>query len=166
MLTLTKKTDYALVALSYLARRTGDIVSARELARLSRVPLPILTNILKTLAGAEIVVSERGSSGGYGLARPATEINLHSLITVIEGPIQFVHCAVTAAASGKTRCELVPRCPVRLPVRRIHSRLQEFLKSVTLAELFADEEEPAGEHSADDEEGTDSYKTVAREIAE
>lgn len=57
MLALTRKTDYALLALSYLARRRGALISARKLSRLSHVSQPVLTNILKTLAHAGIAVS-------------------------------------------------------------------------------------------------------------
>ncbi len=165
MLTLTKKTDYALVALSYLAKRTGEIVSARELGKLSQIPLPILTNILKTLAQAGIVVSERGSSGGYSLAEPASRIDLHKLITAIEGPVQFVQCAASEAETGKAKCDLASGCPVRLPANRIHGRLKEFLESVTLAELLEDDETPVPALAALDKEGFDTQGTAPRETA-
>ena len=139
MLALTKKTDYALIALAYLARQTGTLVSARELARLSHVPLPILTNVLKTLAHAGIVISERGASGGYSLARPARSISLHELIAVIEGPVHFVQCAPDEnGASHRGGCDLEPCCAIRQPAHRVHGRLREFLESVSLAELVGE----------------------------
>ncbi len=138
MLALTKKTDYALIALSYLARHMEGVVSARELANVSRVPLPILTNILKTLAHAGMVVGERGSAGGYSLARSAESISLHELIAAIEGPFQFVQCVPVGPDSHRTPCELESCCSIRQPAHRIHGRLREFLESVTLAELVED----------------------------
>ena len=138
MLALTKKTDYALIALSYLARRVEGVMSARELAGVSRVPLPILTNILKTLAHAGMVVSERGSAGGYSLARPPESISLHELITAIEGPVHFVQCVSAGGDAHRNECELEACCAIRQPAHRIHGRLKEFLESVTLAELVDD----------------------------
>ena len=139
MLALTKKTDYALIALSYLARRNEGVMSARELAKASRVPLPILTNILKTLAHAGMVGSERGSAGGYSLAKPPESINLHELITAIEGPVHFVQCVSVGPDAHHNHCELEPCCSIRLPAHRVHGRLKEFLESVTLAELVDDQ---------------------------
>ena len=138
MLALTKKTDYALIALSYLAKRVEGVMSARELAKASRVPLPILTNILKTLAHAGMVASERGSAGGYSLARNPESINLHELITAIEGPVHFVQCVSVGPDAQRNACELEPCCSIRQPAHRIHDRLKEFLESVTLAELVED----------------------------
>jgi len=138
MLALTKKTDYALIALSYLAKRAEGVMSARELAKVSRVPLPILTNILKTLAHAGMVVSERGSAGGYSLARHPESINLHELITAIEGPCHFVQCVSAGAGTHRNPCELEPCCSIRLPAHRVHGRLKQFLETVTLAELVED----------------------------
>lgn len=138
MLALTKKTDYALIALSYLAKRVEGVVSARELASVSRVPLPILTNILKTLAHAGMVVSERGSAGGYSLAKSAESISLHELITAIEGPFHFVQCVAAGPDSRGNACGLEPGCAIRQPAHRVHGRLKEFLEGVTLAELVED----------------------------
>jgi len=138
MLALTKKTDYALIALAHLSKRTGGVISARELGQLSHVPLPILTNILKTLAQAGLVVSERGAAGGYTLARSASSITLHELINTVEGPFQFVQCVPDESEPHKAPCELESCCAIRQPAHRVHDRMKEFLESVTLAELVDD----------------------------
>ena len=144
MLALTRKTDYALIALAHLAKQPGGVVSAREIADIYKLPLPILTNILKTLSQAGIVISERGSMGGYGLAKPAGAITLHELISAIEGPFQFVRCVLSERETGQSSCDLEPSCPIRLPAQRIRKRLKSFLENVTLAELM-DDEGTAGE---------------------
>ncbi|MBI4718705.1 MAG: Rrf2 family transcriptional regulator [Planctomycetes bacterium] len=143
MLALTKKTDYALIAIARLAHRNGDVVSAREIAEQSAVPLPILTNILKSLSHGGLVVSERGARGGYSLARPAEEITLDELITAIEGPIHFVRCMFSESEASNGACTLEPSCPVRVPAFRVQERLKEFLQSVTLADLGVAPSPPA-----------------------
>ena len=137
MLALTKKTDYALIALSALARRPDGLSSAREIAERYSVPLALLTNVLKNLARAGIVISERGACGGYRLARDAASINLHELITAIEGPFQFVQC-VSEEEEG-AGCELESSCPIRTPAHRIRGRLKQLLEEVTLAELVGND---------------------------
>ncbi len=164
MLALTKKTDYALIALSYLAKRAEGVMSARELATVSRVPLPILTNILKTLAHAGMVVGERGSAGGYSLAKPAESISLHELVTAIEGPVHFVQCVSAGPDAHRSPCELESCCSIRQPAHRIHDRLKEFLESVTLAELVDDPTVSVGLHLIQREPGP-LRQTPVREFA-
>ena len=145
MLTLTKKTDYALIAMAHLARQETVCASAREIGDAYSVPLPLLMNILKTLTRSGLIQSVRGARGGYALARPATKITLATLIEVIEGPIRFIQCAdetteceeekTSADQDLKSSCELMGTCPVRHPAMQVHDRLIQFLQSVTLAEL-------------------------------
>ena len=117
-------------------------MSAREVSGATRVPLPILTNILKTLAGAGMVVSERGVNGGYSLARAADGITLFDLVSAIEGPFHLIQCIVHSDNAGKSGCELEPCCPIRLPALRVHDRMKDFLRSVTLTDLMENQTTP------------------------
>ena len=143
MLALTKKTDYALIALSLLAQRRNCVVSARTIAEDSGVPLSILTNILQALSQSGMIASERGPNGGYRLARLASEISIHDVVTIIEGPIQFVRCQTTNGSKPSNPCDLEKSCPVRMPLHRIHERLELFLESVMLSELVEPDLEPS-----------------------
>ena len=95
MLSLSKKSDYAFNALVHLARNPDRVSSAREISDLYDLPLPIITNILKTLTRAGLVTSTRGARGGYELASPAGEITLYDLLRATEGPYRFVRCLGT-----------------------------------------------------------------------
>lgn len=138
MLTLTKKTDYALIALVHLARDGERSVSARKIAERYGVPLPLLMNVLKALTRGGVVRSARGPKGGYSLALRADEITLEQLIGVIEGPVRFVQCAGPHGDGSPMTCELLDTCSVRWPANRIHQRLRRFLGGITLAELAAE----------------------------
>lgn len=140
MLNLTRKTDYALVALAYLAQRrtAGEVaVSARRIADTFDLPLPLLMNILKELAHAKVLTATRGSAGGYTLARDAGQISLLEVITALEGPVQFAQC--TDAIPGSTilgqGCVVASKCIIRDPVRRIHDRIRNLLEEITIADL-------------------------------
>lgn len=137
MFALTKKTDYAIIALSEMARRPGEIVNAREIAERFSVPAALLVKVLKMLANGELIRSNRGVKGGYALALPAQRITLASIISIIEGPAKFVQCA-TDPEPGESPCELAKSCPVTRPMRKVHERLTELLEQVTLAELAFD----------------------------
>lgn len=143
MLMLTRKTDYALIALTHLAQESSCCSSAREIAGQYGVPLPLLMNILKLLTQRGLARSSRGPRGGYALARPAEQITLHDVICAVEGPVQLVQCVeshgvesgVSGAGTGPGECELVACCPVRSPIHRVQERLVGFLTGVTLADV-------------------------------
>jgi len=131
MLSLNKKTDYAFNALVHLARNPDRVSSAREIAGLYDLPLPIITNVLKTLTRAGLVASTRGARGGYELSSPPKDITLYDLLAATEGPYRFVRCLGT----GSDPCRRERVCLTRGPARHIHDRLKTFLESVTLEEL-------------------------------
>ena len=139
MLTLTRKTDYALIALTHLAQAKDQCLSAREIAGKYNLPLPLLMNLLKHLSQQGLTKSARGPRGGYALALPPREITLHDVIAAVEGPLQLVQCVDRQEHSPVQDeahpCELVECCPVRSPIHRIHDRLIQFLDSVTLADI-------------------------------
>lgn len=138
MFTLTRKTEYALIALSHLAAETDRLASAREIADEYHVPLPVLTNVLKTLNRCGIVGSERGAKGGYRLAQDPYQISLAQLIRAVEGPARLVRCTGGHIGPPRRTCELVSRCPVRSPVLKVHQRMQRFLEDVSIGEIVSE----------------------------
>ena len=137
MLALTKKTSYGLIAMSHLAKLdSGQVTSAREISKLYGTPISLLMNVMKELAAAGYVESVRGVRGGYRLARRPEEINLSDLIAAIERPVRQTECRTHESEDGK-ECplEVMARCPIADPVHRVHRKLNDFLRKVTLAEI-------------------------------
>jgi Rrf2 family protein len=139
MFALTKKTDYAIIALCHMAQRPGSVLTAREIAGHFNVPLALLMNVLKVMNQKELVRSIRGAKGGYVLAVAPHRITLADIIDAVEGPIRVVQCAAGREAPPEG-CGLAPACPVTKPVNRVHDKLHDFLKNVTLAQIAFDEE--------------------------
>ncbi|HWE04443.1 MAG TPA: Rrf2 family transcriptional regulator [Tepidisphaeraceae bacterium] len=142
MLSLSKKTDYALIALSYLAERPERVASAREIAAARDLPAALLMNILKDLHHLGIVRSTRGSQGGYELAADPASISLHELIVAMQGPVKLVECA---GAPGPCRhdnpidadaCRVSGHCAVQAPLQALHEKLVSFLQDVRLADVI------------------------------
>ena len=134
---LTRKTDYALVALAGLARPGRPASSARDLAAELNLPLPVLRNILKLLASRGLLTSSRGPSGGYRLARHPREITLAAVVDAIEGPVQLLKCCPIPGGDDD-RCRLEPSCLIKDRVRMVHERLMQFLNEVTLDQIAPD----------------------------
>ncbi len=140
MLSLTRKADYALVGLVDLARRAPEKASARELAESSKVPLPMLMNILKELVAGGIVVSTRGMNGGYRLAKDPAEITLRELIHTVEGPINLTMCcAESTDVEQDQQCDLSGSCPTEAPIHKVNEIFRTFLGQVTLAHLMSND---------------------------
>ena len=80
--------DYASRALLSLALNDdGSPTSVRDIAERTGLPQPYLEQILLALKGAGLVRSKRGVSGGYRLARDASEIRLSEIVSAVDGPI-------------------------------------------------------------------------------
>src|SRR5262249_38159740 len=88
LMKISAKAEYACLSVLALARHRADEppVRIREIAEAHGIPERYLVQILLQLKGAGLVVSTRGASGGYRLARPAEEISLGEVLTAIDGP--------------------------------------------------------------------------------
>lgn len=86
---VSAKVDYAIRAMAELAAAPG-LVTAEQLASAQRIPPKFLESILSQLRSGGLVSSQRGSAGGYQLARPADEISIAEVIRELEGPIATV----------------------------------------------------------------------------
>ena len=117
--------------LTYFAARGDTTHTARDIAGVVRLPLPVVSKILKALARDGLLVSHRGIKGGYGLARRPEDITVAEIIRSLEGPIAVTEC--TDSVNGE--CELEVRCPVRTNWHLINQAIYQALERITLAEM-------------------------------
>ena len=134
MLRLTKKADYGLMALKYLAEQsTGNDAaaqSAKDIAQAYHIPPPLLAKILQTLARAGLLVSHAGTNGGYALARPATDISAFEVIRAIDGPL-FITSCITIHGT----CDLAGHCTIKEPLRKVNDSITNLLSAISIADL-------------------------------
>jgi Rrf2 family protein len=88
---ITAKVDYAVRAMAEMAASPDGPVKGEALAARQSIPPKFLENILADLRRAGLVRSQRGSDGGYWLARPADEVTMADVIRAVEGPLADVH---------------------------------------------------------------------------
>ena len=139
MFRLSKTTDYGIVLLAGLARDpSAEPRNARELAQITDLPVPMVSKILKALAREGLLVSQRGSKGGYRLAREPEELTVSEMIRVLEGPVALTECAI-----GPELCEHETMCAVREPWQLISRVVEKALAGVTLADLVGGSPSPA-----------------------
>ena len=134
MLRLSKKADYALMAMKHLATRPGaSSASAREIAEQYDIPVELMAKVLQRLARRGLVTSHQGTRGGYRLSRAASSISVADVIQAIDGPL-----TVTACSTDAENCGQYSKCSIRDPLWRIKDRIVSALATCSLQEMSAD----------------------------
>jgi Rrf2 family protein len=132
MLRLTKKADYGLMALKYLAEQAdGSARSAKDIAEAYHIPPQLLAKILQTLAKAGLLVSHAGTNGGYALSRSGKEISAFEVIRAIDGPL-FITSCITIHGS----CDLAGHCTIKEPLRKVNDSIKQLLSAISISDLI------------------------------
>src|SRR5262249_2102951 len=134
MLRFTKRADYGLMAIHYIASHGDDgAVSAKRIAEQFHIPPERLAKILQRLAKKRLIGSHNGPTGGYVLTRAPGEITVGQVLKALEGPVRIVSCM-----ADSDDCPQFSRCNLRRPVEKIQTSINYLLDTMTLAELAAD----------------------------
>ena len=133
MLRFTKRADYGLMAIHYIAIHDEGAVSAKRIAEEFSIPQELLAKILQRLAKQRLIVSQNGPKGGYVLSRRAAEISVGEVIRALEGPINIVSCLEDSA------CPQMERCSLRRPVQKLQAAITQMLDTMSLAELTTED---------------------------
>jgi Rrf2 family protein len=147
----TAKVDYAVRAALELAKaqptdsNRGNPVKGHDVAEAQDIPVKFLESILAELKRAGIVRSQRGSEGGYWLARPAEEVSIADIIRAVEGPLADVRGVRPESLDYADGLEALQRMWVAL-----RASLRGVLEHVTLADLRDGQLPPEVELLADD----------------
>jgi Rrf2 family protein len=136
----TAKVDYAVRAALVLAaaqpvdgsRRVP--VKGADVAEAQGIPVKFLESILAELKRAGIVASQRGSEGGYWLARPAASVSVADIIRAVEGPLADVRGVRPESLDYEGDLEALQRMWVA-----VRANLRAVLEKVSLADLHAGE---------------------------
>src|SRR5262245_1405733 len=134
MLRLSKKADYALMAMKHLAMRSDAAsASAREIAEQYDIPVELMAKVLQRLARHGLLTSHQGTHGGYRLSRAAGAISVADIIQAIDCPL-----TVTACSTEAENCGQYAKCSVRDPLWRIKDRILSALATCSLQEIATD----------------------------
>ena len=130
MLKISRKVEYALIALRHLQGLSKkELASAKELANAYGVPKELLSKVLQRLAKKNIVDAVKGPHGGYRLAIDPKSIRLTEFFEIIEGPMGIMDCYFDSG------CEQMDGCTIRTPINRINDSIRTMFNNMTLAEV-------------------------------
>lgn len=134
MLRITKQADYGIVLMTHFGSASdGDFLSAKGLAFKTGLPLPMVSKILKLLTKSGLLVSTRGATGGYALARASEDIRLLEMITALEGPVAMTECSEEESHS----CPIESSCRTRVNWKLINQVVHNALDGITLAQMIS-----------------------------
>ncbi len=140
MLKFSKKADYALLALQYMATVQSGIdavprvVNTKEIAEEHHIPLELLAKVLQTLARHQLVESHHnGPKGGYVLGRDPKDITIAQVLEAIEGPLGLTDCS---HEKYQATCEQISRCHIRTPLLKIQDSVFQLLNGMSIEDLL------------------------------
>jgi Rrf2 family protein len=144
MLRLTKKADYGLLAVKFLAENPDAAsLSAKDISEAYHIPLQLLAKILQRLTKVGLLRSHAGMNGGYALSKNPEDITAFEVIHAIDGPL-FITSCITISGS----CDLNDICTIKEPLRRVNDSIADLLKSIKISDLV-EASRPSVAHHAD-----------------
>jgi Rrf2 family protein len=132
MVRFTKKVEYALIALRYIANAKDDIITAKQISNKFNIPYELMAKILQKLKKENILDSNQGVNGGYKIIRQLNEISLSSLIDIIEGKMAIVECL---HEKDLNECFILDTCSIRSPINKMQNELKNLLKNKMVSDF-------------------------------
>lgn len=139
MLKISKKSDYALMALQHIASvqfgdvTPGRVVNTKEIAEEYNIPLELLAKVLQVLSKSGFIESHNGPKGGYLLAQSAREITIAQVLESIEGPLALTDCSHEKEGEF---CMQREHCNIRTPLLKIQDSIYQLLNNMTLGDML------------------------------
>lgn len=126
----SKACEYAIRAMTYLARHSDRMCLAKEISSDEEIPHYFLSKILQSLAREGLLKSTKGPGGGFQLAKPPKAITLYHIKRAVDGVGDLEECAV-----GLARCNDKMPCPLHDTFQPLRERIKRYLKETTLADM-------------------------------
>ena len=135
MVKLGKLADYGLVLMTCMAKTPASALlrTARDLAEETRLPLPTVSKLLKQLLTSGLLVSHRGTKGGYVLAKAPREIPVIEVIAAFEGPLALTECSTDVIGL----CTIESCCPIKTNQQIINRAVRQVLGTISLYDLIS-----------------------------
>lgn len=131
---LTKMTRFGTRAVFDIAYNSSGLpVQVKDIAKRQELPLKFLEQIFNKLKKADFIKSQRGKHGGYVLTKDPREITVGDIVRAVDERFDLVCCV-----SDTKTCNRAGQCPTRPVWEETSRRVQEYLDTVTIADLCED----------------------------
>lgn len=132
MIKLSKKVEYALMALKHIATSKESIVTAKEISSRYEIPHELLAKVLQKLKNEKVLASNQGINGGYTLLKKPEEITLTYLINIMDGEMVITSCV---HGQSKDDCTMFDNCTIKSPMSKIQKELEAFFNTKTISDF-------------------------------
>lgn len=133
MIKVNRKVEYALMVLKLMKeKKLNELTTAREVCDRFDVPFDTTSKVMQLMHNGGILNSHKGSKGGYSLGRSLLDISYRELVEMIEGKSIMMDC-------HEGPCDLIHKCNITQPIRRLNDYLVSIFNSISLNELLAED---------------------------
>ena len=130
MLKITRKVEYALIALRHMqSNNKKGLASAKEIATIYGIPQQLLAKTLQQMARDNIIEAVQGPTGGYRILAKLDQISLKDFFEKLEGPLGMMDCYF------ESDCLQITSCNIRVPIQRINDNMRNMFSEMTLHEV-------------------------------
>lgn len=138
MIKINRKVEYALMVLKTMKEKDAlELTTAREVCDAYNTPFDTTAKVMQQMNSAGILHSHKGVKGGYTLARNLSSVSYIELVELIEGKSFMMDCHDRGDAHGP--CELIHKCNISQPIKRLNDYLINIFNSLSLNELLAED---------------------------
>lgn len=132
MVKLNRKTEYALLAVQYVACQNGGVTTAKEIAAACHIPYSLLAKVMQQLGNHGLIKAIQGTKGGYVMARKPEDISLVDVLEIFDGPIGMADCL----REEKITCPQWTGCQIKDPLYVINQQIYRLLASTSVQDLM------------------------------
>ena len=132
MIRISKKVEYALMALKFISNSDHKTVTAREISDTNHIPYDLLSKILQKLKNEKILASNQGMNGGYFLNKRTDEIPLYNVMSAIDGEAAIAECLNIKSPND---CCMSDNCSIKSPVTKLQREIEDLFKRKTISDF-------------------------------
>ena len=127
---LTRKGEYAILGITYIAQQEKGVIYTKEIADAWGLPESFLAKIFQCLSKKGILNSHKGVSGGFSLAMSVEQITLKEILDVVQGPTTIGWCEIE-----NVKCDRFQDCALSHVLDGVRDNMKRAFKSTTIADL-------------------------------
>ena len=135
MLKLSKKTEYAFIAVKHMAQKSGETAAtAREIAHKYDIPYEFISKVLQKLSKKKLIDSFQGVKGGYSLSKKPEDIALLDIIVAMEPHYRLTQCMKNDG--GYHDCDRWDCCQIRDPLAKVQIEIDKLFQNTKISHIL------------------------------
>ncbi len=129
MLKLTRRLEYALIALRHIRQSGNNLCSAKEIAASYMIPQELLAKTLQQMVKLNYIKAVQGPRGGYKIRKGLEKVRMTQFIEELEGPLGMVDCNINSD------CVQIGNCNIRMPINKINDNIRNMFNDIRVGDI-------------------------------